>query len=1337
MLDFIKIRHKEVKNRKGEITEIDIYLEFIVDGSITDLMIRGGKFRAIWDEAAGLWSTDEYDVRRLVDQDVWNAVDILKRKYGDDVVYKVSTLSNFNCGAWTQWKKYSSTMPDNHHDLDCRVTFQNDEVTKESYVSKRVPYAIHAGETPAYDKLMSTLYSDEERAKLEWAIGSIFVGDSVRIQKFIVLYGDAGTGKGTVLKIIDHLFEGYCTSFMAKELGSRNNQFALEPFKDNPLVAIQYDGNLSRIADNTKINSIVSHEPMVMNEKYKGQYVARFRSFLFMGTNSPVMITDAKSGILRRLIDVRPTGAIIPQLEYDKLMSDVMFELGAIAQHCIDVYKSMGYTYYGSYRPREMMGATNDMYNFMEENYMMFAKQDSTTLKAAYEAYKSFCEEANVSNPLRRIEFGEELKAYFDEFYQQKRSLDGQRVSSFYEGFKTSMFDFIDDIDEMTVPSASVFRPPTWLVLDESEEALKRSPFDILCSGCPAQYSKADGTPKDYWANVTTVLSEINTRLEHYVRVPVNLICIDFDIRGEDGEKDRLKNLEAASKFPTTYAEYSKSGKGLHLYYIYKGDVSQLSRIYGENIEVKVFTGNAALRRRLCGCNNIPVAEISSGLPLKEKGGGNTIDKDGIKNEKQLRRFIANCLKKKHHGATKPEVDYIYSELEKAYESGMRYDVTDLRPKITAFAMNSTNQPIGAMRKVKDMKFKSEEDLEPVEYTDNDGLVIFDVEVFPNLLLICWKFIGEEEVHTMYNPTPAEIEAFLKLKLIGFNNRSYDNHIVYAAYIGKTNQEIYQISQGIIAGSKNAKFGSAYNLSYTDIYDFCSKKQGLKKWEIELGIHHQELGFPWDKPVPEDKWSLVADYCKNDVIATEAVWNARKEDFVAREILAKLSGLTVNDTTRMHTTKIIFGSNKHPALVYTDLSEMFPGYEFSLKGIDESRYVSEPVSGKSIYMGEDPGEGGYVYAEPGMHYNVVLLDIASMHPTSAIALNIFGEYTKRFEDIVNARLAIKHRDTETLKTLLDGALVPYIDEDSMDSLSGALKIVINSVYGYTKATFDNPFKDPRNVDNIVAKRGALFMINLKHEVQKRGFTVAHIKTDSIKIPGATDELIQFVMDYGKQYGYTFEHEATYEKMCLVNDAVYIAKYDDKGNRAKGGKDAGKWTATGKQFQVPYVFKKLFSHQGIVFEDLCETRSVTSAMYLDMNEGMGEDEHNYIFIGRAGQFCPIKEGCNGGILLREKEGNYSAVGGTKGFRWLESEVVKNLGKESDIDESYYEKLAGEAVETISKFGDFNEFVSDSNSDGSPLNIAGIYVSAVPYMNAPIDISDTEHTEEEVEYTYVDN
>lgn len=363
----------------------------------------------------------------------------------------------------------------------------------------------------------------------------------------------------------------------------------------------------------------------------------------------------------------------------------------------------------------------------------------------------------------------------------------------------------------------------------------------------------------------------------------------------------------------------------------------------------------------------------------------------------------------------------------------------------------------------------------------------------------------------------------------------------------------------------------------------------------------------------------------------------------------------------------------------------FPGYEFVYDETDNKYH--------NMYRGVDAGFGGYVYAEPGMYGNVALLDVQSMHPSSAVNMNIFGEHTQRFKDILDARIAIKQKDFDKARKMLGGALVKYLtDESAASDLATALKIAINSVYGLTSASFDNPFRDNRNKNNIVALRGALFMIDLKHAVQEQGFVVAHIKTDSIKIPDATPEIIQFVMDFGKRYGYTFEHEATYDRFCLVNDAVYIAKYKD-------GKHAGEWAATGTQFQIPYVFKKLFSKEEIIFEDMCETKSVTSALYLDMNENMPEGDHNYRFIGKVGQFCPMKEGAGGGILLRETTNNktgekgYAAATGSKGFRWLESEMVRELGKEKDIDRFYYDKMVDEAVKAISEFGDFEWFVSD--------------------------------------------
>ena len=278
--------------------------------------------------------------------------------------------------------------------------------------------------------------------------------------------------------------------------------------------------------------------------------------------------------------------------------------------------------------------------------------------------------------------------------------------------------------------------------------------------------------------------------------------------------------------------------------------------------------------------------------------------------------------------------------------------------------------------------------------------------------------------------------------------------------------------------------------------------------------------------------------------------------------------------------------------------------------------------------------------------------------------------------------------------MFDGKLAPYLnDPKQAKQLSQALKIAINSVYGLTSAKFDNKLRDPRNVDNIVAKHEALFMIDLKHAVQEQGYTVAHIKTDSIKIPNADEHIINFVTEFGKKYGYTFEHEDTYEKICLVNDAVYIAKYKEPHKDEETGKDIW-WTATGAQFQHPYVFKYCFSKEPIVFDDMCETKSVTTALYLDMNEGLPEGEHNYQFIGRVGSFCPIKSGKGGGLLMRESGEKFNAVGGTKGYRWLEAYTVQELHKEDDIDIRYFRKLVDDAIDNINKYGDYYEFVSES-------------------------------------------
>ena len=1345
----------EIVTANGKNGSVEVFPDFHIGDKDSDLMIRGKSFRAIWDEEAGLWSTNEYDVQKVVDRELMKKKVELENAGVSSV--RVKTMASYRSRSWSEYKSYISQAPDLFKPLDDKLTFADTVVKKTDYVSKRLDYTLKPADHSAYDEIMDTLYSPENREKIEWAIGSILSGDSRSIEKFYVLYGKGGTGKGTVLKIIQKLFKGYCAPFRAQDLADSRKDFSMEGFKDNPLVAIDEDGNLDHINDSTRINSIVSHERILMNEKGKPHYPWTPHCVMFIGSNEPVKIKDEESGLIRRLIDIEPKNKKaypIPGDHLNLLMSRVEFELGGIAHHCLEVYKSLGGKHhFDHYRPTKMMYRTNVFFNYIEDNYDYFYNHpEGVSLSTAWTMWTSFCLSTGVEAKIQRPKFREELKNYFDDFFEVTR-VDGKQVRSWYSGFKKDCLgtDILTELgDPMKKEKESEKKPddapakakgPPGMVLDKTKSLL-----DDVLKDCKAQY--ADKMVP--WDKVKTRLKDLDTTKTHYILPPDWILMMDFDLKNAQGEKDMALNLEAAAKWPETYAEFSNGGKGIHLYYRFTGDPDELMNLYATDVEIKVFRGKAAIRRRVSLCNDKPIATLSSGLPSKPKKEKKTAMVDISVAEYE--RYLTNCIRKAMRKeidncpSTKSSCDYIKFLLDSAYESGKHYDVSGLRSSVYSFAMGSTNNKRYCTDLVRKMMWMSKDASPYVEPDHNGTIVFFDCEVFPNVNMVNWKIAGEgHNVVRMINPGPEEIEQLLKYDLIGFNNRKYDNHIIHAMRIGYSPKRIFDLSNRII-NFGDGYFKEAWNYSLTDIYDFSSKKQGLKKFEIDLDIHHKELGLPWDQPVPEERWAEVAEYCDNDVLATEALFFSpeRQADWNARKILAKIAGMTPNDTTNSLTTKIIFGDNRAPQsqFSYRDMGHVdnyetytlgpgdmdlegtwtmfdpqgrpvFPGYEYKRITKDENGLDLKKPYYASVYRGEEVGEGGYVYAEPGVHTDVALLDIASMHPSSVIAEELFGPvYTKRYADLVKIRLLIKHKQYDQAKELFDGKLSEFLDDPKQaKALSGALKIAINSVYGLTSAKFDNPFRDVRNVDNIVAKRGALFMVNLKHEVQRRGFVVAHIKTDSIKIPNATPKIIKFVKDYGKLYGYTFEHEATYERMCLITKADYVAKYTTKEDATerygyipeKVEEHPGEWTETGDWFKDPYVFKTLFTHEPVILKDMSETNSVTTALYLDMNENLSKGDHNYVFVGKCGAFCPVKPGTDGGELVRENKGKYDSANGAKGYRWKEYEVVRDLGLDDQVDRTYYDRKAEAAKNEIEKFESFELFTSDlpHPKSGEPL------------------------------------
>lgn len=1243
-MDFYEIKCKKLKSNNRS-SDAVIFPDFLYTDS-KDLVCKGGAMYAFWD--GDKWDTSLMNLVKRIDNDIFDLKKKMIEKYPDRS-YEVKTMRSNKSGMRSDFEKYTGLMPQSDIQFNTKIIFSDVKPKRTDYATSILPYTPKKGPVENFETLIGRLYSESERLKILWFMGALLTNSMPKIQKFMFLYGGKGTGKGTVLKIFKKVFEGYYKPIDLKEL-SGNGAFATGQVQEVPLL-IDDDCNLSDIQNDINLLKLTAHEPLSVNKKYQTPYDVVFNGLLITASNQRYKVRNVDSGITRRAVVVEPTNFTFDGKTYLDLMKKIDYEIPAIAQEAIDIFNNLGPHYYDDYVDRTMIEASDYIFEFVSEYRDELG--DQISLQRAAELYKTYLDDLGYETRGYKRKIKTELQRYYRIFQKQKK-IDGINVKNVYSGFKTELFGEPENRKKLDTH---------WISLVPHDISVLKNELGQY----PAQYANKEEHPIAKWDYVKTYLKDIDETKLHYVRVPENHIVLDFDLKDDEGRKSLELNLERANDFPKTYCETSKSGQGLHLHYIYDGDVNELSRVFDQDVEIKIFTGKSSLRRKLTMCNDLPIAHISTGLPLKEKEKVLEESKEFIWNEKSMRTAIKRNILKEYHANTTPSMCFIQKIFEDAEKQGLKYDLRDLQNDVIIFASKSNHQADKCLKIANKINYCTIDEAihehiqkaSTKKYKDEE-LYFFDVEVFPNLLLVVVKQYGKNP-SVFFNPTPEVVEDILSHPLVGFNNRSYDNHILYARLLGKSNLEIYHISKKIIDGEKNdGKFGNAFELSYTDIYDYSSTKQSLKKWEIEMGIKYDELEYDFNEPLPEDLWNRCAEYCTNDVIATEELFKYIRYDYTAREILSELSGLSMNATNNQHTAQILFGDDPRPQdkFVYTDLSTIFPGYEYNSFGIDKERYLEPPVAGKSIYMGIDPSEGGYVYSKPGIYFDCKVFDIASMHPTSIEQLNYFGPYQKNYSDLKKARIFIKHDDFESAGKLFSGKLTPYLkDHDKAKQLAYALKIVLNIVYGMTSASFDNKFKHPKNVDNIVAKRGALFMITLRKECEKRGWNVIHIKTDSIKISNVTKEIEEFIFEFGKKYGYTFEIEDIFKRVALVNRAVLI-----------GQKEDGEWEAVGAQFAHPYVYKTLFTGEEITKEDMFETKQVKGKIYL------GDD-----FVGRLARVYASNTGFD---MWRVKDDKKGAVTGTKGFKWRLASDFKDI---SDVDMNYYHGLIKDAIESINKVG----------------------------------------------------
>lgn len=1260
-MDFLDVSVKKFTSNNRTV-DYEVSPDFIF-GDAKDLVVKGSKFYAYWN--GSFWDTKQKNLFYDIDSLLWRkARELEDGRPGLRI--DVKEIRKASAGKFRLFADFCKACEASDISFNQKVLFADHKMQRRDYATTQLTYSPQEGEAVAFKELIGTLYLPKELDKILWFMGALFTNKMYKIEKFMYLYGSKGSGKGTVLKIFRMLFEDYCGTIDLKLLTSAD-QFATGQIQEVPLL-IDEDTDISHIYNDTPLLKLTSHETISVNKKFKEPYDVKFIGLLITASNQRYKVRNVDSGITRRAIVVNPSGQKVSHTKYNQLMSQIKYELPYIAHMAISRFEELGFDYYDDYFDVDMAEQTDHIFDFIRSNAIHM--QNGITLKQISELYREYLEDMGWKTDGYKATIKREALRYFDTMLKDSH-VDGTRVNNYFKGFRWNIA-FPEGVVGTTTADDTVV-PDNWLEFDHHNEV-----FDKLAADYPAQAALRNGNPSEKWDNVVTKLSDIQTNKLHWVKVPLNHVILDFDLKDENGKKNLELNKEAASKFPPTYAEVSKSGQGIHLHYIYDGNVNELDNLVEKNIEIKVYRGKSSLRRIDKASNNLQLSHISSGLPLKEKKDREMYDqiKEITYTEKTLRNFVKRQLgmiegKEPSHPNTKPTIDFIAHEIQKAADMGLEYDITDLRHAVFMRAIRSTNNKdycLAVFQQIPWSTMRDDEGKTEAKLTNftkiypKEELVFFDIEVYPNLFVVVWKKYHEDEFTRWINPTPDQIEYLMTFPLVGFNNRRYDNHILYARLLGSNNMELFTQSHRII-NEKNAKSGmyaAAYELSYTDIYEYSQKKQSLKRWEVDLGIKHVEMEIPWDKPVPDELVDTVVEYCVNDVDATEKLFDAIYADYVAREILATIAKGSMNATNNQLTAKFIFGDDPRPQdkFNYVHLNKLFPGYEYSF--------------GKSTYRGFETGEGGFVYAEPGVYSDVALLDVESMHPNSLVNMNYFGPYTQRYADLLKVRVLLKHNKIDEVKQMFDGVLAPFLDNpEYLKPLVTALKIVINSVYGMTSAKFDNKFKHPDNVDNIVAKRGALFMVDLKFAIEEQGYKVCHIKTDSVKVPNADEKIIQFVHDFGKQekYNYKFEHEHTYKRMALINNAVYIAQLEDDS-----------WSPVGAEYANTYLLKRVWTKEELVDRDFFITKQSKGHIYLG-------DE----FVGKVGSIYASKSGAE--CMWTEDDENFKSVTGTKGYLFKQTDQF-NI---EDVDFAYYDKVAIDGLKKIMKVGDIAKIVDDMPKD----------------------------------------
>ena len=447
-----------------------------------------------------------------------------------------------------------------------------------------------------------------------------------------------------------------------------------------------------------------------------------------------------------------------------------------------------------------------------------------------------------------------------------------------------------------------------------------------------------------------------------------------------------------------------------------------------------------------------------------------------------------------------------------------------------------------------------------------DNLLFYDIEVTAFDSLVVFLNRNKEEVAHFWNnrdrkttDDPSGFEDIPDLirdkTLVGYNNYFYDDNILTVMmnsatsmpnFIKATNDKI--ISGERFSGRKSPLIRSLDTMQQIDV-----SHPSLKQIEGNMGISIVEssVDFNIGRPLTDAEREEMLYYCRHDVAATVDIFNLRQKSYfeTKESLLTMMPEDKRTSAARWNTTtlsaNILLGDTglvaweKHgvPAKYWRNVEEIPSAVWDMWEDITGSM---EAVTGKGRSVKIKAYGCTFVFGLGGLHgapdkplvaSNIKLADVGSMYPSLIKMLRALGDATDMYDSIRLERLAIKHSDPVR---------------------AGALKLVLNSVYGLFKSKYSALFNPMASATVCIYGQIALFKLcGMLHDA---GYKIINANTDGVAFvddPELGGAYLYICKEWEKEFEGLLLEVDEFDKWIQKDVNNYIATHDGQ-IKVKGG-----------------------------------------------------------------------------------------------------------------------------------------------------------------------------------------